>query len=135
MQPAMIRVFESMQPDHEVLLGAMVDAAQDAMARLGVTAFVCASDGIGYSLAAALSARGVRVPQDVSITGFDGVEPTPGVARLTSLATPFEQIGRAAFSLLRSRIRDGSMPSRTVLIDCPFVEGQSTGRPREGGGV
>ena len=39
----------------------------------GVKAWMCASDFVGYQVCRGLAARGIRVPQDVSITGFDAL--------------------------------------------------------------
>ncbi|HEX4048030.1 MAG TPA: LacI family DNA-binding transcriptional regulator, partial [Elusimicrobiota bacterium] len=40
-----------------------------------VTAWICAADHQAYHLQRELEARGIRVPGDCSITGFDGLEP------------------------------------------------------------
>jgi LacI family transcriptional regulator len=127
---AMIRAFRETIPTEVIFDDSVVDAVMHAIKDDGVTAFACASDGVGYRLAAALAERGVSVPHDVSLTGFDGVDPTPGIRQLTSVATPFEQIGRAGFQMLRERMRDASLPSRSVLIECRFVRGETTAPPR-----
>ena len=44
-------------------------------ARKGVTAWICAADHQAYDLIFALKKRGLRVPRDVSVTGFDGIAP------------------------------------------------------------
>ena len=56
-----------------------IEHAADYVARRvrdGVTAWMCASDHAGYQLYQKLEKRGLRIPQDVSLTGFDG---SPGV--------------------------------------------------------
>ena len=39
----------------------------------GVTAWVCAADHVAYDLIAHLEASGIKVPQHVSVVGFDGI--------------------------------------------------------------
>ena len=58
---------------------ALADAVAAATRRDCVTAWVCAADHQAYQLIADLQARGLRVPQDCSVTGFDGNVPPPGL--------------------------------------------------------
>jgi len=61
------------------------------------TAIVAYNDQLAIGLMLALQARGVRVPADVSMVGFDDIFPTrivtPG---LTTVAAPLREQGRAA---------------------------------------
>ncbi|MCD4825182.1 MAG: substrate-binding domain-containing protein, partial [Phycisphaerae bacterium] len=109
-----------------------VEAQADAVAqhvRRGVTAWVCADDYIGYDLYPELTARGLRVPQDVSLAGFSGLEPEHGCPRLTSVRPPFEQMGAAAVRQLINRIKHPEMPASHVQFGCEFIEGETIGPP------
>lgn len=96
----------------------------------GVTAWVCAADHQAYPLMQDLSARGIRVPEDCSITGFDGLEPPPGVRRVTSMRVPHEHIGSSALSRLISRIQNPTSPRRKILVEGELVEGETITAPR-----
>ena len=56
--------------------------------REGVTAIVCAADHQAYDLISALQKRGIRVPEDVSVTGFDGIHPPDGMQASVRLKSP-----------------------------------------------
>lgn len=77
-------------------------AAADLMARQDPpTAVVCANDLSAIGLLSGLRQQGLRVPQDVSITGFDGLpmgqfSSTP----LTTVVTAPHELGRASAQLL-----------------------------------
>ncbi|MDB6126615.1 MAG: ccpA 1 [Verrucomicrobia bacterium] len=96
-----------------------------------VTAWVCAADHQAYQLAQDLPARGLRVPEDCSITGFDGLEPAAGQKRVTSMAVPHEQIGSAAVTRLVNRIQHPTAPRRKILVEAQLVDGESIAAPRQ----
>jgi DNA-binding LacI/PurR family transcriptional regulator len=77
-----------------------VQAADLALAR-GVTAILAFNDLMALGVLNRLAARGVSVPQDMSVVGFDDIEmagmtPQP----LTTVRMPMEAAGRAAVDLL-----------------------------------
>ena len=77
----------------------------------------------------ALKARGLRIPEDVSVMGFDGIsygqywEPT-----LTSMSMDKIQFGKKAFELLYTNMSRGS--TGYFQNDLELVEGQSTAKCR-----
>src|SRR5690606_3068000 len=105
----------------------------DTVARLirqdRVTAWVCAADHQAYQLAQDLPARGLRVPEDCSITGFDGLDPTSGQKRVTSMRVPHEQIGSAAVTRLVNRIQHPTAPRRKILVEAQYVAGETITAP------
>jgi LacI family transcriptional regulator len=94
-----------------------------------VTAWVCAADHQAYQLAHDLPVRGLRVPEDCSITGFDGLDPTSGQKRITSMRVPHEQIGSAAVTRLVNRIQHPTAPRRKILVEAEFVAGETIAAP------
>ena len=70
-------------------------------------AFVCATDPVALTVMDVLQAAGVSVPQQVAVTGFDGIA-AGRMARpaLTTVRQPMEQLGRAAVDILIHRIAD-----------------------------
>jgi len=99
-----------------------------------VTAWVCAADHQAYGLISDLHARGLRVPHDCSVTGFDGLPPpeslTPAerLPRVTSMAVPHEQIGAAALTRLVNRIANPIAPYKKTLVDPHLIEGETLAR-------
>jgi LacI family transcriptional regulator len=95
----------------------------------GVTAWVCAADHQAYPLMQDLSAQGIRVPEDCSVTGFDGLEPPAGLRRATSMRVPHEHIGSSALTRLVNRMQHPSSPRRKILVEAQLVEGQTIAPP------
>ena len=70
-------------------------------------AIVCANDQMAIGVMSALRDKGIRVPQEVAVVGFDGI----GLGRhihpaLTTVRQPMQPIGAAAVTLLERRLRD-----------------------------
>lgn len=94
-----------------------------------VTAWVCAADHQAYRLMEELNARGVRVPDDCSVTGFDGLEPPQSLRRLASIRVPHEDIGSSAVARLLNRIVLPNSPRRKILVEGLLVEGETIAPP------
>ncbi|SCL28268.1 transcriptional regulator, LacI family [Micromonospora pallida] len=70
-------------------------------ARQRPTALFCANDLIALGVLQELTARGLRVPDDVAIVGYDDIEFAGAAAvPLSSVRQPREQLGRTAAQLL-----------------------------------
>ncbi|MBG6090605.1 LacI family DNA-binding transcriptional regulator [Actinomadura viridis] len=80
-------------------------AADEALAA-DVTAVFAYNDLIALGVLARLHARGVRVPEDMSIVGVDDV-PTASMVSppLTTVAVPIQALARAASAMLLDRLR------------------------------
>ncbi|MFF3403000.1 LacI family DNA-binding transcriptional regulator [Streptomyces sp. NPDC002659] len=91
-------------------------------------AFVCASDVGALHLMATMAAHGVRVPEHVAVTGFDGIV-AGRVARpaLTTVRQPMQGIGRAAVDILVERIADPSGPPLVRRLPVEVVLRESCG--------
>jgi DNA-binding LacI/PurR family transcriptional regulator len=91
------------------------------------TALFCSNDIIACGCLKALAAHGVRVPEDVSLVGFDDL-PLAAVVDppLTTIQVSKAEIGRMAVHLLVNRIRtEGVTPPVKVLVGGRLVERQS----------
>lgn len=96
-----------------------LDAA-DYFAKTDVTAVVCASDLIAIGLINGLKKYGIRVPEDVSVSGFDNLD----IARyftpsLTTVKQDFIALGENAFTLLRQAIK-GNKTKRVTIYTEPI---------------
>jgi DNA-binding LacI/PurR family transcriptional regulator len=109
--------------------GEIADEAAKKIRLDGVTAWICAADHQAYPLIADLQARGIRVPDDCSVTGFDGIEPPPTLRPVTSLRVPSEAIGVAAIARLMNRIKHPKVPKRKILVETEFIEGTTIAPP------
>ena len=94
----------------------------------GVTAIFAASDNLAIGAIRALNRNGIRVPDDVSVLGFDGVSLGDLVKpSLTTVRVPLEQIGPAALSMLEDRLarqNEGRVAHRLEL-GCSIIERES----------
>ncbi|MGH4014016.1 MAG: LacI family DNA-binding transcriptional regulator [Pseudonocardiaceae bacterium] len=93
----------------------------------GLTAIVCTSDILALGALAEVRRRGLRVPEDLTVTGFDGV-PEAERAGLTTVSQPVLDKGRAAGRLLLDR--SGSGP-RTVMLPTELVVRATCGPAKE----
>ncbi len=74
-----------------------LEASEDGM----VTAFVCATDWLGVSCISTLQARGYKVPQDVSVIGFDNIVVSEiSSPTLTTINVPKQRMGAMAVNRL-----------------------------------
>lgn len=96
----------------------------------GFTALMCYNDYMAAAAVMHLRKHGVRVPEDVSVVGFDDVRPDwyEGPA-LTTAAMPLEEIGAEAARFLYWRIAHPGAPRRRLLLAAPFVAGETTRHP------
>lgn len=81
-------------------------------------AMLFANDQMAVGALRALERRGVRVPEDIAVTGFDGI-PLSRIVRpsLTTVRQPIRQLGEQAVELLVQRLAD---PGRApVSLELP----------------
>ncbi len=91
-----------------------------------VTAIVCANDPTAMYAYDALKARGLRIPEDVSVVGFDNVVGSANTdPPLTTLNISKHQLGEAAVSMLADTSSDHAAPYRICLLGVTIVERES----------
>lgn len=67
--------------------------------------FFCANDFLAIRVMHVLEAMGKRIPEDVMVCGFDGISTIdPTLSRLTTIATPADQIGSHAATVLLHKL-------------------------------
>jgi LacI family transcriptional regulator len=123
-------------PDSHVQFAAIgLASAEEAMQRMLAlrdrpTAVMSTNDVLAVGAMMACRKAGVRIPEDISITGVDntdlGATQTPG---LTSVRTPIVEIGRAAAEQLIARLEGREFDARQTLPFEIVVRG-STAPPR-----
>jgi DNA-binding LacI/PurR family transcriptional regulator len=102
-------------------------ASASTLIERGATALVCASDPLALGAIRAVRKLGLRVPEDVSVIGFDdsafmsSVDPP-----LTTVRQPIEAMGRAAVAALLDQIRGEEPAERELLFEPELVVRKST---------
>jgi DNA-binding LacI/PurR family transcriptional regulator len=109
-----------------------VEAGQSAAADLlaahpDLTAVVCTSDVLALGALRHATGRGLAVPDDLTVTGFDGV-PEAERAGLTTVRQPVLEKGRTAGELLLDR-GERSRPRR-VTLPTELCVGRTSREPR-----
>lgn len=92
------------------------------------TALVCSNDLIAIRSIRAAQLAGLRVPQDISITGFDGIALGEDLnPMLTTITQPNAEIGRSSVSLLvRSLVGGHELTAgSSLLLEHGFRAGES----------
>ena len=112
-----------------------LESGQAGASRLfsaGATAIVCASDPLALGAVRAARRAGLRVPDDVSVVGFDDsalmscTEPP-----LTTVRQPIESMGRTVIDLLLSQIAGTTAAGDELLFEPELVLRSSTGPVRQ----
>ena len=93
--------------------------------RAEFTALFAMSDVIAFGAIRALVSAGLRVPEDVSVIGFDGITMSRYcVPVMTTIVQPSEQIALQSIELLVRQIEHGS-PAQTVTLQPELQQGES----------
>jgi LacI family transcriptional regulator len=93
-------------------------------------AIVCANDQMAIGLLQALARGGVRVPEQLSVTGFDDIFPGSLFdPSLTTIHQPMRLLGERACSRLLDRIARPDLPTEVELLPTELVLRKSCGCP------
>lgn len=107
-----------------------VSSAYEATKRLlsqnnKITAIFAMSDMMAIGCIRAIHDCGLRVPDDISVMGFDGIELADYFCpRLTTLRQPYEQIAAQTAKMLLRSVQ-ASEPAHHRLLDAELVVGES----------
>jgi LacI family transcriptional regulator len=90
------------------------------------TAVFCANDELAVGALEAVKELGLRVPNDVSLVGYDD-RPEAAHKRppLTTVALPFYEMGKLALNLLLAAIRGEDVEPGIHYVQCPLIERSS----------
>jgi LacI family transcriptional regulator len=102
----------------------------------GLTAVLAQNDEVAIGIMDAITEAGLRVPEDISVVGFDGTEEgercTP---QLTTIAVPLEQIGATAMELLLRQVGTARDGAGIITLPAQLVMRGSVAKPRLATGV
>ncbi|HTV47850.1 MAG TPA: LacI family DNA-binding transcriptional regulator [Phycisphaerae bacterium] len=110
----------------------MPDSALQDVIRLvqqqDVRAWTAANEWSAHVLVNHFTKAGLRVPEDVSVTGFDNTEIVSEARMpLTTITVSLSEIGAATIKRLRHRLTHPDEPQQSILFSCSLVPGKSTG--------
>lgn len=94
------------------------------------TAIVCSTDAAAISVLQAAQLRGLRVPQDISIVGFDDtLVATASLPALTTVRQPVPEMIKAAVAILFQSLEGAEVPAdeQHPVIEPSLVVRGSTG--------
>lgn len=92
------------------------------------TAALCVSDLVALGVLAAARARGLRVPEDLSLTGFDDIFAAEmAFPRLTTVTHNGAEVARQAIDQMVLAI-EGGTPARRVQVPTTLIERDSVVR-------
>ncbi|MFJ3339425.1 LacI family DNA-binding transcriptional regulator [Streptomyces sp. NPDC086766] len=93
-------------------------------------AVFCFNDLLALGAMRAAHDHGLRVPEDIAVIGFDGIEEGAfSTPTLSTITLDKRQIAEAALALLASRTETPDLPARTVTVDHRLAVRASTGGP------
>jgi LacI family transcriptional regulator len=99
-------------------------------------AVLCSNDDWALGALAVCGERGVRVPDDLAVTGFDGtMQGAYYNPRLTTVAQPIHEMAGKAVDLLLRQIRGERLPKKELklVLPCNLVVRASCGARRDTG--
>jgi LacI family transcriptional regulator len=107
-----------------------LDAAEALLERFpDVTAIFTASDELAIGLLCYLNLKGVRIPDDLSVIGFDNIRMARmTIPQLTTVAQPMYEIGYRAVEKLHSRISGEEDPVLREYVSHEIIVRSSTRR-------
>ena len=91
-------------------------------------AFVCTNDFIAISIIRALKLKGLSIPDDISVCGFDDSSESKLIEpHLTTVHIPSYEMGSIAADMLLNRIDNPSSPFKTMYVNTDIIYRDSTG--------
>lgn len=95
------------------------------------TAFFCVNDMVALGVMQAVQQRGLSVPGDLSVIGFDGLALGSFASPpLTTVQSDRPALGRIGVELLAARLADPSGPVQRVSVGVDLLVRRSTAAPR-----
>lgn len=92
------------------------------------SAIFASNDLTAFGAMDAAREHGLRIPDDISIIGFDDIPQASFVyPKLTTVRQPLEQMGQVAVRLLLEQIKDQSRPPQRVLLATELIIRDSCG--------
>jgi len=86
------------------------------------TAIMCANDSMAISALKEVSLKGLRVPEDISIIGFDDIVMASQITpALTTVSVPVDEIAKKAIDILRAAMDSSEQQYQHAALPCKLV--------------
>ncbi len=106
----------------------------DHVRRHNITAIFCAADNVALHAHRILHQAGLRVPDDISLIGFDDIMQTEmSSPPLSTVHVPMDVMGPMALRVLEDRLYEADSlhaPRRRIELGCRLVKRESVAPPR-----
>ncbi len=97
-----------------------------------LTAVVCGNDWMAMGAIEAVYQKGLRIPEDISLIGFDDIDSAQWFTPpLTTIRQPMRQIGAKGAELLIQQIETGKRGREVTLFSAELVVRQSVSEPKK----
>ena len=124
--PALIRHGDFFQPSGYAAANELLSQSNPP------TAIFASNDVMAFGTMEAARDHHLRIPEDISIVGFDDVPQATQVhPPLTTVRQPLEQMGRAAAKLLIEIIQEPERPPQRIELPTELVIRATTQKPRD----
>ena len=128
--PGWVRVSEGCNSS-EVGARSMREWLASSWGELGCTALLCHNDQTAIGVMEALREKNLRVPEDVSLVGFDGTALSEMAhPKLTTVEVPLREVGLRAAAMLIEQIQTEKSDPISLVLPTSLKLGGSTGAPR-----
>ena len=96
--------------------------------RSGPSAVGCFNDKVAVGVMEVAAARGLRVPEDLSVAGFDDIDVSRATTpRLTTVRQPLQEMGRTAVTMLMRQLDGHAHEALSMELGTRLVVRESTG--------
>lgn len=121
---------ENPVPDNRIAFGgnSLEEATSAAEKLLGFTeldAVFATTDFLAIALMKAARKKGIAIPEDLGLIGFDGTN-TSDYVDLTTVDQALEESGKLAVELLMKRIKSPESPIQTIFLPLTIIERETT---------
>ena len=90
------------------------------------TALICANDAMALGAIRRFSKEGIKIPQDISIIGFDDIEVASQIVpALTTIAAPVEGIAKHSFMILKDLIDGKPIEHQHIALPAKLIKRDS----------
>jgi len=105
-----------------------------ALAATSPTAMLCFNDNVATWAICELRSKGLEVPRDVSVIGFDDMSYLDWMTpKLTTMRLPYEEMGVEAARMVLERLDAPHLPTRHIVLQEQLMVRESTAPPGQGG--
>jgi LacI family transcriptional regulator len=122
-------------PDPRLIVNCGITIEEGYQAALSIldcrpkpTAILVINDLLAIGVIRAIADKGLRIPEDISVAGFDDIDMASFlIPALTTVRVFGDEIGKAAVGLILARLKDPDRPAQHIHLPAQLVVRDSTG--------